>query len=131
MSLFETRAQMFFHRTWIGFSVIKEIHSDWNIIKNLLLIYRHTHILTYTYTHCSIPAHMYPNTQTLYTCIYTQYIYIYIYIYTHTCTHRHSPAYIHTYLHISTHKHIYIHVYRHAYMCVCVRAHTHTKHIFL
>lgn len=77
MSLFETRAQMFFHRTWIGFSVIKEIHFYWNVIKNLLLIYRH--IYTYTLQHISTHVAQHTN---IYTCIYTQYIYIYSHLYT-------------------------------------------------
>lgn len=83
MSLFETRAQMLFHRTWIGFSVIKEIHSDWNVIKNLLLIYKHI----YTYTHPNMQAHMYPNTHThIYMYIHPIHTYIYIYIYSHLYT---------------------------------------------
>lgn len=74
MSLFETRAQMFFHRTWISFSVIKEIQSDWNVIKNLLLIYRH--IYTYTHTHPNIYIHTLQHSSTH----VPQHTHVYMYI---------------------------------------------------
>lgn len=85
MSLFETRAQMFFHRTWIGFSVIKEIHSDWNVIKNLLLIYKHhTHILTCKHTCTPTHTHIYMYIHPIHTLVLTlvHIVYIYSHLYT-------------------------------------------------
>ena len=104
---------------FVSFSVAIAVCEFTNILSDIRLDFKYTHMNTHMNTHTHEHTHTHA-------CTYTTHTHARMHTHTphtHTCMYTHIHMHVHTHTHACTH--IHMHVHTHTYTCMYTHTHTH------